>query len=320
MFSGCRFWSTGITTPVGGEGQVEVGHIRNYFTNCYFDGVRVSILDTKYEAYFTACTWNEAQDAEAIYVDTTATGETVAGLNVVNCNFDSDYASPITFNGTGTYADDIDKKINWSANVDELGASAWYGAKFGAGNQITGGVIGIADGVTAPSTVTGVAQLYVDTADGDLKVKFGDGTVKGYVDNSSGIKFAQYSITSGNTSAPQTIPITEEIDPDNIGTVSGGEVTLGAGTYQITHYGEYDEDDNDDFDYFRVHTRHNGSRKATFTINETDDVTISNGYLSRTATFLVTSASSQTVDIEAEQLSGATLAYRNVRLSILKLA
>ena len=34
------------------------------------------------------------------------------------------------------------------------------------------------DGITAPATVTGLAQIYVDTADGDLKVKYGDGTVK----------------------------------------------------------------------------------------------------------------------------------------------
>lgn len=40
------------------------------------------------------------------------------------------------------------------------------------------GSLGIADGITAPATVAGMAQLYVDTADGDLKVKFGDGTVK----------------------------------------------------------------------------------------------------------------------------------------------
>lgn len=33
-------------------------------------------------------------------------------------------------------------------------------------------------GMTAPSTLSGRAYLYVDTADGDLKVKFGDGTVK----------------------------------------------------------------------------------------------------------------------------------------------
>jgi len=40
------------------------------------------------------------------------------------------------------------------------------------------GALGILDGMTAPSTVSGKAFLYVDTSDGDLKVKFGDGTVK----------------------------------------------------------------------------------------------------------------------------------------------
>lgn len=38
--------------------------------------------------------------------------------------------------------------------------------------------LAITDGVTAPATASGLAQIYVDTADGDLKVKFGDGTVK----------------------------------------------------------------------------------------------------------------------------------------------
>jgi len=36
----------------------------------------------------------------------------------------------------------------------------------------------IVDGVTAPATASGKAFIYVDSADGDLKVKFGDGTVK----------------------------------------------------------------------------------------------------------------------------------------------
>lgn len=38
-------------------------------------------------------------------------------------------------------------------------------------------VLSLIDGVTAPATVSGKAQIYVDTADGDLKVKFGDGFV-----------------------------------------------------------------------------------------------------------------------------------------------
>ena len=36
----------------------------------------------------------------------------------------------------------------------------------------------ITDGVTAPDAVSGQAILYVDSADGDLKVRFGDGTIK----------------------------------------------------------------------------------------------------------------------------------------------
>lgn len=40
------------------------------------------------------------------------------------------------------------------------------------------GGMALKDGITAPATHAGWATLYVDTADGDLKVKFGDGTVK----------------------------------------------------------------------------------------------------------------------------------------------
>ena len=36
----------------------------------------------------------------------------------------------------------------------------------------------LVDGVLEPETVTGFAILFVDAADGDLKVKFGDGTLK----------------------------------------------------------------------------------------------------------------------------------------------
>ncbi len=42
----------------------------------------------------------------------------------------------------------------------------------------THSISALTDGVTAPGTASGWAQIYVDSADGDLKVKFGDGTVK----------------------------------------------------------------------------------------------------------------------------------------------
>jgi hypothetical protein len=36
----------------------------------------------------------------------------------------------------------------------------------------------IEDGIAAPATISGFASIYVDSADGDLKIKFADGTVK----------------------------------------------------------------------------------------------------------------------------------------------
>ena len=40
------------------------------------------------------------------------------------------------------------------------------------------GHLALTDGIAAPSTEAGYALIYVDSGDGDLKVKFGDGTVK----------------------------------------------------------------------------------------------------------------------------------------------
>lgn len=40
------------------------------------------------------------------------------------------------------------------------------------------GYFAIKDGKTAPGAISGLAILYVDAADGDLKIKFGDGVTK----------------------------------------------------------------------------------------------------------------------------------------------
>lgn len=53
-----------------------------------------------------------------------------------------------------------------------LGAETLRWANF-FGNKVT-----IADGISAPPAITGHAQIYVSSADGDLKVIFGDGTLK----------------------------------------------------------------------------------------------------------------------------------------------
>ena len=45
-------------------------------------------------------------------------------------------------------------------------------------NELSTMPIVLMDGITAPATISGVGQMYIDGADGDLKIKFGDGTVK----------------------------------------------------------------------------------------------------------------------------------------------
>lgn len=57
-----------------------------------------------------------------------------------------------------------------------LGVGGTDPADIKAKLQINGGVA-VVDGMTAPDTITGYGQVYIDTADGDAKIKFGDGTV-----------------------------------------------------------------------------------------------------------------------------------------------
>lgn len=50
--------------------------------------------------------------------------------------------------------------------------------KTGGAGGLYAGVVAVKDGVTAPGATSGMATIYVDTSDGDLKVVFSDGTVK----------------------------------------------------------------------------------------------------------------------------------------------
>jgi len=198
VFNNCRFISNGEDIPVGGEGQVEIPS-KNYFNHCYFGGVRATLIgtgsapNTEYEVYFNSCIFSKNYDAEAIYVDTTATDETVSGLVVANCAFSSTYTSPITFNGTGTYVDDIAKNIYWNSNIDETGAAVWSGAKFGAGNDITGGVITLVDGNE------GAGKVLTSDANGSSSwAAPTNGTVQGTGANTRNIRAADEGTVVGD--------------------------------------------------------------------------------------------------------------------------
>lgn len=74
---------------------------------------------------------------------------------------------------------DGDVIIGGGANVRTLNDNATtLGTSTSRWANVFSTVTTLIDGVTEPSTIAGHAQIYVDTADGDLKVKFGDGTVK----------------------------------------------------------------------------------------------------------------------------------------------
>lgn len=45
-------------------------------------------------------------------------------------------------------------------------------------SSIGGGNLKLVDGVPVPSASLGNAIIYIDNADGDLKIKFADGTIK----------------------------------------------------------------------------------------------------------------------------------------------
>lgn len=58
------------------------------------------------------------------------------------------------------------------------------------------GGIAIQDGITAPATLGGYAKIYVDTADGDLKVKFGDAQVRKLISDGAPQTYTPTNVTT----------------------------------------------------------------------------------------------------------------------------
>jgi hypothetical protein len=86
----------------------------------------------------------------------------------------------IQFNSCTTFANNVQKISGASdyAAVNGAAGPLGYFNQLTARGQVFTNVMGLNDGITAPATIVGQASIYVDSADGDLKVKFGDGTVK----------------------------------------------------------------------------------------------------------------------------------------------
>jgi hypothetical protein len=130
------------------------------------------------------CLWNDV----GIFADAN-NGPVVISPTVVVVN------NTANFSGTGSY-----NELPWRVTAPIVTVEALNGASGARWNSIGGsdafwhrflkngtemfrlgfdGALGLRDGITAPNAdVAGNAWLYIDTADGDLKIRFDDGTVK----------------------------------------------------------------------------------------------------------------------------------------------
>ena len=212
-----------------------------------------------------------------------------------------------TFNLTNT-ASQVDTAIQAVVGADTTPTN-------GSANMVTSdGVfdyVGTQLGDLAGKTVT-VESTGIAATDNDTSIPT-SAAVNAAV-TAAGVKVASYTIATGNISVDGSIPVTEALDPSNIGSVSGGVVTLGAGTYLVSYSGEFEEDDNDNTDFYNVKFRHNSSVLVNQKINE-----LSSLYKVLSYTTIITSGSSQTVDIYADETPSTTLEYQNVSISILKI-
>ena len=129
---------------------------------------------------------------------------------------------------------------------------------------------------------------------------------------STGVKVATYNKVSGSAASDTTIPITETSDLDNIASVSGGVISIGAGTYLIRFYGHYENTQGTfDIDY-----KINGSIIADQTLagGINDEFNFVYDYIH------VNASGTDTVQIdldETQDFSGIN--YQNVGITIMKL-
>jgi hypothetical protein len=184
---------------------------------------------------------------------------------------------------------------------------------------------------TVPSTASqnmvtsGGVKNYVDTEVSALDTRLTTAE-SGITALQAGLKVARYSraaLTSYTSTS--VIQLTEDSDPDNIGTALtsgtyGGGVQVGAGTYLITCTGEFYEEDQDNDDYFLVNLRSSGTTLLSERINETEDGA-GGDYDSVNIIYVLTVpvGSTSDVNIQYQRVSGASGSSRNVSLTLVKL-
>lgn len=97
------------------------------------------------------------------------------GLPIQNAGLEDLTIRPAKFNiQNNEYLDTLDNAGSGRVDMIKVNASD----QVEAGTEVVMPHLVITDGVTAPSLTSGKAKIYVDTSDGDLKIIYGDGTIK----------------------------------------------------------------------------------------------------------------------------------------------
>jgi hypothetical protein len=95
------------------------------------------------------------------------------GANFINGDGSDNKGLTFSVAGTATFKQDVDGQGSINAS-DEITAGAYLQAS----THCLCDYLRITDGRANPSAIAGQASIFVSSADGDLKIRFGDGTIK----------------------------------------------------------------------------------------------------------------------------------------------
>jgi hypothetical protein len=228
-----------------------------------------------------------------------------------------------TFNLTNT-ATQVDTAIQAVVGADTAPTDASF-------NMVTsGGVKTYVDnavGDLGSKTVT-TESVGIASTDNDTSIPT-SAAVKDYVDNAVSYDgtyglYAYSTNGSYSITSSRTIPLEDyEQLQNNLGTVSGGVITLPAGAYMLVVNGSVTEGDSSFGEYFTIRLQHNNADKITWrtvsALNPTYD-NVASTVSFRNATTFVSSSSSQTVRIYATETGSTKIKATLLSLGITKLA
>lgn len=106
---------------------------------------------------------------------------TLAAVPQLNVRYDASNRLEVRIQATGEaflLPQGVNAGVILAGKCFVTGDGTWDQSNMSNGDLRIKGALWIQDSITAPTATTGYAAVYVDSADGDLKVKFADGVVK----------------------------------------------------------------------------------------------------------------------------------------------